>query len=77
VADAWPAHAALRDALREYRFRCRGADLGLPLIVKPAREGSSIGLTKVVAADQMRAAFEKAAGLDADVIAETFIDGAS
>lgn len=52
------------------------ADLGLPLIVKPAREGSSIGLTKVVAADQMRAAFEKAAGLDADVIAETFIDGA-
>jgi D-alanine-D-alanine ligase len=31
----------------------------------------------VVAADQMRAAFEKAAGLDADVIAETFIDGAS
>jgi len=51
-------------------------DLGLPLIVKPAREGSSIGLTKVTAADQMRAAFEKAAGLDADVIAETFIDGA-
>jgi len=52
------------------------ADLGLPLIVKPAREGSSIGLTKVTAAGQMRAAFEKAAGLDADVIAETFIDGA-
>jgi D-alanine-D-alanine ligase len=51
-------------------------DLGLPLIVKPAREGSSIGLTKVTAADQMREAFEKAAALDADVIAETFIDGA-
>ncbi|WP_354685539.1 D-alanine--D-alanine ligase [Cupriavidus necator] len=52
------------------------AELGLPLIVKPAREGSSIGLTKVTAADQMRAAFEKAAALDNDVIAETFIDGA-
>jgi D-alanine-D-alanine ligase len=51
-------------------------DLGLPLILKPAREGSSIGLTKVTAADQMREAFEKAAALDADVIAETFIDGA-
>ncbi|WP_019449552.1 D-alanine--D-alanine ligase [Cupriavidus sp. BIS7] len=57
-------------------FNAVVADLGLPLIVKPAREGSSIGLTKVTAADQMRAAFEKAAGLDADVIAETFIDGA-
>ncbi|WP_373378583.1 D-alanine--D-alanine ligase [Cupriavidus nantongensis] len=52
------------------------ADLGLPLIVKPAREGSSIGLTKVTAADQMRAAFDKAAALDNDVIAETFVDGA-
>ncbi|AJG21043.1 D-alanine--D-alanine ligase [Cupriavidus basilensis] len=52
------------------------ADLGLPLIVKPAREGSSIGLTKVTEAGQMRAAFEKAAALDNDVIAETFIDGA-
>jgi D-alanine-D-alanine ligase len=50
-------------------------DLGLPLIVKPAREGSSIGLTKVTAADQMRAAYEKAASLDLDVIAESFIDG--
>ncbi|MCY1352146.1 D-alanine--D-alanine ligase B [compost metagenome] len=52
------------------------ADLGLPLIVKPAREGSSIGLTKVIAAGQMREAFEKAEALDNDVIAETFVDGA-
>ncbi|WP_020204725.1 MULTISPECIES: D-alanine--D-alanine ligase [Cupriavidus] len=52
------------------------ADLGLPLIVKPAREGSSIGLSKVTDAGQMRAAFEKAAALDNDVIAEAFIDGA-
>ncbi|MDF3839758.1 D-alanine--D-alanine ligase [Cupriavidus basilensis] len=57
-------------------FDAVAADLGLPLIVKPAREGSSIGLTKVAEAGQMRAAFEKAAALDNDVIAETFVDGA-
>ncbi|MGT2494089.1 ATP-grasp domain-containing protein [Cupriavidus basilensis] len=57
-------------------FDAVAADLGLPLIVKPAREGSSIGLTKVSESGQMRAAFEKAAALDNDVIAETFIDGA-
>lgn len=50
-------------------------ELGLPLIVKPAREGSSIGLTKVTEAAQLPAAYEKAAHLDADVIAEEFIDG--
>ncbi|WP_423195946.1 MULTISPECIES: D-alanine--D-alanine ligase [unclassified Cupriavidus] len=57
-------------------FAAVALDLGLPLIVKPAREGSSIGLTKVTAADQMRAAYERAAALDLDVIAESFIDGA-
>ena len=49
--------------------------LGLPLIVKPAREGSSIGLTKVSSASQLAAAVEVAAQLDADVLCEQFIDG--
>ena len=49
--------------------------LGLPLIVKPAREGSSIGLTKVTHASQMAAAVEQAALLDADILCEQFIDG--
>ena len=49
--------------------------LGLPLIVKPAREGSSIGLTKVTQAVQMQAAVDQAALLDADVLCEQFIDG--
>jgi len=57
-------------------FAAVAAQLGLPLIVKPAREGSSIGLTKVTEASQMREAYEKAAALDNDVIAESFIDGA-
>ena len=49
--------------------------LGLPLIVKPAREGSSIGLTKVMQASEMAAAVEQAAQLDADILCEQFIDG--
>jgi D-alanine-D-alanine ligase len=51
------------------------ATLGLPLIVKPAREGSSIGLCKVTDAAQMAAAVEQAATLDADVLCEQFIAG--
>jgi D-alanine-D-alanine ligase len=49
--------------------------LGLPLIVKPAREGSSLGLTKVTEAAQMQEAVAKAAALDADVLCEAFIAG--
>ncbi|MEN9770963.1 MAG: hypothetical protein RLZZ180_2593 [Pseudomonadota bacterium] len=51
------------------------AKLGLPLIVKPAREGSSIGLSKVTHRDQLPAALEQAAQLDADILCEQFIDG--
>jgi D-alanine-D-alanine ligase len=51
------------------------AELGLPLIVKPAREGSSIGLTKVRQASEMAQAVERAASLDADVLCEQFIAG--
>ena len=49
--------------------------LGLPLIIKPAREGSSIGLTKVTQAGQMAEAVALAAQLDADVLCEQFISG--
>jgi D-alanine-D-alanine ligase len=49
--------------------------LGLPLIVKPAREGSSLGLTKVTDAAQMAQAVEAAAALDSDVLCEQFIAG--
>ena len=49
--------------------------LGLPLIVKPAREGSSIGLTKVTQRAAMAQAVELAATLDADILCEQFIAG--
>jgi len=49
--------------------------LGLPLIVKPAHEGSSLGLTKVKSVDELPTAYELAAGLDKKVIAETCVVG--
>ncbi len=51
-------------------------DLGLPLIVKPANEGSTLGLTKVTAVAQLPAAYELAANRYHDLaLAEQFIDG--
>ena len=49
--------------------------LGLPLIVKPAREGSSLGLSKVVDAAGMAAAVALAGQMDADILCEQFIQG--
>ena len=50
-------------------------ELGLPLIVKPAHEGSSLGLTKVSSTEKLLAAYELAARYDTLVIAEEFISG--
>ena len=47
----------------------------LPLFVKPGGEGSSIGVTKVESPDQLRAAFDTAAGFGGPVLAESFIGG--
>jgi D-alanine-D-alanine ligase len=51
------------------------ARVGLPMIVKPGREGSTLGLTKVTDVSQVRAAWEHAAAFDPLVLAETFIAG--
>jgi D-alanine-D-alanine ligase len=51
------------------------ADLGLPLIVKPPHEGSTIGITKVSAAEEFKAAYDIAAALDDSVLAEEFVTG--
>ncbi|MDR2240235.1 MAG: D-alanine--D-alanine ligase [Zoogloeaceae bacterium] len=51
------------------------AELGLPIFVKPVREGSSVGIVKVTRADDLRAAYETAARHDPLVIAEQFIEG--
>jgi D-alanine-D-alanine ligase len=49
--------------------------IGLPLIVKPPHEGSSIGVTKVAGYSQMQAAVELASRYDAEVLCEEFIEG--
>jgi len=51
------------------------ADLGLPLIVKPPLEGSTIGITKVTRAEDLKAAVELAHQYDKLVLAEQFIEG--
>lgn len=49
--------------------------LGLPIFVKPACEGSSIGITKVKNAGELKAAYEAAKRYDSVVIAEKNIGG--
>ncbi len=49
--------------------------LGLPLFVKPATEGSSVGVVKVKEAGGLKAAFEEAVKYDPLVLAETFMGG--
>ena len=49
--------------------------IGLPLIIKPVNEGSSIGMSKVTEPSQLKPAIELALQYDQDVIAESWIQG--
>lgn len=51
------------------------ASLGLPLIIKPVHEGSSVGMSKVEKAEDLAGAVEKATLHDAVVMAEKWITG--
>ena len=51
------------------------ATLGLPVMVKPALEGSSIGMSKVSEADDLPAAYKAAAAYAGEVLAERWIGG--
>lgn len=51
------------------------SELGLPLVVKPAHEGSTLGVTRVKTADALPEAYATAAQYDRLVLAEEFIDG--
>ena len=50
-------------------------DLGFPLMIKPAQEGSSIGMSKVDREADLRGAWEQAARYDAEVLAERWVEG--
>jgi D-alanine-D-alanine ligase len=49
--------------------------LGLPLVVKPSKQGSTVGLTMVKDADKVRAAVDRALAFDDEAVLETFIAG--
>lgn len=60
---------------RSERLPQVAAELGLPLIVKPTHEGSSIGMSRVEAAEDLVAACELAHRFDGDIFAERCIRG--
>jgi D-alanine-D-alanine ligase len=67
-----PEYAMLDDSSD---FDAVEAQLGLPLFVKPANEGSSVGVSKVKSAGDLRAAFAEASKHDRLVLAERFVGG--
>ena len=67
-----PRHAVLTS---EADCISAGAELGFPLIVKPAHEGSSIGMAKVNGVDELIAAWKDAATYDSQVLVEQWIHG--
>lgn len=75
----WLAEGLPTPAWRQVRSaaetRAAFAALGSPMIVKPVREGSTIGLTKVSTLEQCDAAYALAAGQDPMVMCEQFIAG--
>lgn len=67
---------AWRNLHADTDFSAVVAELGLPLMVKPVSEGSSVGMSKVQRdAEELKAAYKTAAQYDAMVIAEQFVQG--
>ncbi|AFK68387.1 D-alanine--D-alanine ligase [Pseudomonas alloputida] len=67
-----PRHAVLAS---ESDCLQASTELGFPLIVKPAHEGSSIGMAKVNSAQELVAAWQDAAKYDSQVLVEQWIHG--
>jgi D-alanine-D-alanine ligase len=64
-----------RMAASEQDTRDALAALGAPMIVKPAREGSTIGLSKVSSPEECAQAYALASRYDPEVLCEQFIEG--
>ncbi len=78
LAEGLPTPAYVwvrRDRLGQVSLDELISTLGLPMIVKPAREGSSIGVTKVLTAQELPAALAAASVCDADILCEQCIVG--
>ncbi|MHA6492645.1 D-alanine--D-alanine ligase [Pseudomonas borbori] len=67
-----PRHAALAS---QADCEAAASELDFPLIVKPAHEGSSIGMAKVTTLDELIAAWQEASRYDSQVLVEQWIQG--
>ncbi|MCW7547605.1 D-alanine--D-alanine ligase [Photorhabdus sp. APURE] len=63
------------ERLTDFQLQEYVADLGLPLIVKPSLEGSSVGMTKVNEISELRSALEIAFRYDVDLLIEKWLYG--
>jgi D-alanine-D-alanine ligase len=70
-----PRFVPLRRASGPDALAAAAERLGLPVIVKPASEGSSVGITRVFRADDLAAAAELAARYPGDLLVEELIEG--
>lgn len=71
-----PAYVVLQRAeLTRERIRTIPDELGLPVVVKPPHEGSSIGITKAMGYSDMQGAVELALGFDDELLFEQCIEG--
>jgi len=70
-----PYLALTRAELTRERIRTIPDELGLPVIVKPPHEGSSIGITKAAGYSDMQGAVELALGFDDELLFEQCIEG--
>lgn len=75
LLDAGLPTAGWREVGSAAELEAAAGELGYPLIVKPALEGSSIGMSKVTDAGDIAAAWEAAAAADSPVLAEAWIAG--
>jgi D-alanine-D-alanine ligase len=75
LAGAGLATPAYRMLSGEQDFEHALRLLGLPLMIKPSTEGSSIGMTRVDRAEALAQAYENAQGFAGEVLAEQWITG--
>lgn len=67
---------AKSQVLRSEQDLDAAAELGFPLMIKPAREGSSLGMARADSPPGLAQAYQTAAAFDTEVIAETWLSGA-
>ena len=71
-----PRHVLVRrDQIKQIELGALVQSLGLPMIVKPSREGSSIGVSKVQRVQDLEQALRDAAACDSDILCEQCITG--